>query len=48
MTEEAKALTRRTAVSALVVLLALLLLRSLLPWVVTAVLLWWLWRTLSR
>lgn len=48
MTEEAKALTRRTAVSLALVLLTLLLFRALLPWLIAALLLWWLWRVLSR
>lgn len=48
MTDEAKALTRRTAVSALVVLAVLLVLRPLLPWVLVAVAAWWLWKALSR
>lgn len=48
MTEEAKALTRRTAVSVALVLLTLLLFRALLPWLIAALLLWWLWRALSR
>lgn len=48
MSEEAKALTRRTAVSAAVVLLALLLFRGLLPWVLLALIAWWLWKTLRR
>ncbi len=48
MTDEAKALTRRAAVSALVVLAVLLLFRGLLPWVLVAVAAWWIWKTLSR
>jgi hypothetical protein len=40
MTEEAKAFTKRTAVSALVVLLVLLIFRSLVPWVVVALVAW--------
>ncbi len=44
MTDEAKALTRRTVVSAAV----LLLFRGLLPWVVVAVVAWWAWKALSR
>ena len=48
MTEEAKALTKRTAVSALVVLLVLLVFRSLLPWVLLGVAAWWIWKALSR
>jgi hypothetical protein len=48
MTDEAKALTRRSAVSALVVLVVLLLFRSLLPWVFAALAAWWLWKALQR
>ncbi len=48
MTDEAKALTKRVAVSALVLLGAIVLLRSLLPWVVVAVVAWWIWRALRR
>ena len=48
MTDDAKALTKRVAVSALVVFGALLLLRALLPWVILAVVLWWIWRGVSR
>jgi hypothetical protein len=48
MTDEAKALTRRSAVSALVVLVVLLLFRSLLPWVFAALAVWWLWKALQR
>jgi hypothetical protein len=48
MTDEAKALTKRVAVSALVLLGAIVLLRSLLPWVVVAVLAWWIWKALRR
>lgn len=48
MTDEAKALTRRTAVSALVVLAVLLVFRALLPWVLVTVAAWWLWKALSR
>jgi hypothetical protein len=48
MTDEAKALTRRTAISAGVVLLVLLLVRPLLPWAVLALVVWWIWRALRR
>ena len=48
ITDDAKALTKRVAVSALVVFGALLLLRALLPWVILAVVLWWIWRGVSR
>ena len=43
MTDEAKALTKRTAVSAGVVLLVLLVFRALLPWALLAVVGWWIW-----
>lgn len=48
MTDQAKALAKRTAVSALVVLLVLLIFRALLPWVLVAVVGWWIWRTVSK
>lgn len=48
MTDEAKALTKRTAVTAGVVLLVLLVFRALLPWVLLAVVGWWIWRALSK
>jgi hypothetical protein len=48
MTDEAKAITKRTAVSALVVLVSLVLLRALLPWVVIAVIAWWIWKVVSK
>ena len=47
MTDEAKALTKGTAVSAGVVLLVLLEFRALLPWVLLAVVGWWIWRAVS-
>ena len=48
MTDEAKSLSKRVAVSAVVVLGALLLLRALLPWVILAVVLWWIWKGIAR
>jgi hypothetical protein len=48
MTDEAKALTKRTAVSALVVLVVLLVFRALLPWVFVALVAWWVWKALSK
>jgi hypothetical protein len=47
MTDEAKALTKRTAISALVVMLVLLVFRALVPWVVVAVVAWWVWKTVK-
>jgi hypothetical protein len=48
MTPEAKALTRRLAVSAGVILLALLLVRSLIPWLLLGLAAWWIWRVVRR
>jgi hypothetical protein len=48
MTDEAKALTKRTAVSALVVLFVLLVFRALVPWVLVAVVAWWMWKAVRR
>jgi hypothetical protein len=48
MTDEAKALTKRTAVSALVVLLGLMVFRALVPWVLAAVVAWWIWKAVSK
>ena len=48
MTDEAKALTKRTAVTALMVLAALLVFRALLPWIVLALVAWWLWKALRN
>jgi hypothetical protein len=48
MTDEAKALTKRTAVTALVVLLVLVVFRALVPWVLVAVVAWWIWKAVSK
>ena len=48
MTDEAKALTRRSAVTAGVVLLVLLVFRALVPWVLLAVIGWWIWRAVRK
>jgi hypothetical protein len=48
MTDEAKALTKRTAITVGVLLVALLVLRALLPWVLLAVVGWWIWRAVSK
>jgi hypothetical protein len=48
MTDEAKALTKRTAVTAGVVLFVLLVFRALLPWALLAVVGWWIWRAISK
>lgn len=48
MTDDAKALARRSAVSAAVVLVALLLFRGLLPWVALGLAAWWIWKAVNR
>ena len=46
MTDEAKALTKRSAVSAGLVLLVLLVFRPLLLWAIVGIAAWWLWKAL--
>ena len=48
MSDEAKALTKRTAVSLMVVLLVAVVIRALLPWVLLGLVIWWLWRALNK
>ena len=48
MTDEAKAITKRMAVSALVLLLAFWLVRALIPWVIVATCGYWAYRWLAK
>ena len=48
MTPEAKALTRKVGISAAVLVLGLVLLRSLLPWMILALLIWWVLSAIRR
>lgn len=48
MTEQSKALVKRTAISVGVVVLVALILRPLLPWVMLVLLLWLAWKLLGR
>ena len=48
LTDESKALVKRTAVSVVVLFLAALLLRALLPWVLLALILWFGWSWMRR
>jgi len=48
MTDEAKALTKRTAVSVGVVLVGVLLLRALLPWLLLGLVAYWIWTVVSK
>lgn len=44
MTPQAKAITRRMAISAAVLVLGFVLIRSLLPVLVLGLVIWWIWR----
>jgi len=48
MTPEAKDLTRKVGISAAVLVLGLVLLRSLLPWMILALLIWWVLSAIRR
>jgi uncharacterized membrane protein YqjE len=48
MSDEAKALTKRTAVSLLVVLLVAVVFRALLLWALLGLAVWWIWRAINR
>ena len=48
MSDEAKALTKRTAVSLLVVLLVAVVFRALLPWELLGLAIWWIWRAINK
>ena len=48
MTDESKALVKRGAVSLLLVFVAVIVLRALLPWVLLAVIAWFVWTWIAR
>lgn len=48
MTNEAKALTKRIAVTALVLLLAFWIVKALIPWVLVAICGYWAYRWLAK
>ncbi|MDA0717229.1 MAG: hypothetical protein O2839_03290 [Cyanobacteria bacterium] len=48
MNDEAKALAKRTAVSLLVVLLMAVAFRSLLPWALLGLVIWWIWKEFNK
>ncbi len=48
MTDESKALVKRGAVSLLVVFVAVVVLRSLLPWVLLGLIAWLFWSWVRR
>ena len=48
MTDQSKALVTRSVISVGVLLLAALVLRALLPWVLLALILWVVWQGMAR
>jgi len=48
MTDGAKALTKRAAVSVGLVLVVVVLFRALLPWMLLALVAYWLWKVVSK
>ena len=48
MTDDSKALVKRGVVSLLVVFLAVVVLRALLPWVLLGVIVWFVWAWVAR
>ena len=48
MTDDSKALVKRGAVSLLVVFVAVIVLRALLPWVLFGVIAWFVWSWVTR
>ena len=48
MTDDSKALVKRGAVSLLMVFLAVVVLRALLPWVLLGVIVWFVWSWVAR
>jgi len=48
MTDDSKALVKRGAVSLLVVCVAVIVLRALLPWVLLGVIAWFVWSWVAR
>ena len=48
MTDEAKVITKRIAVSAVVLLLAVWIVRALIPWVIVAICGYWVYKWLAK
>lgn len=48
MTDQSKALVKRTAVSALILFLVLVVFRTLVPWVLGGLLCWWIWKAVNK
>ncbi|WP_288916767.1 hypothetical protein [uncultured Synechococcus sp.] len=48
MTEESKALAKRLAISGAILVISLIIVRALLPWVLAALAVWWLWKLVKK
>ncbi|WP_295456551.1 hypothetical protein [Synechococcus sp. UW140] len=48
MSDDAKAITKCTAISAVAVVLALLIFRGLLPWIFGGLVAWWVWKAINK
>jgi hypothetical protein len=48
MTDESKALTKRLAISGAILVISLIVVRALLPWVIAALVVWWLWKLVIK
>lgn len=48
MTDQSKALVTRSVISVGVLLLAVLVLRALVPWVLLALIVWLVWQVMAR
>ncbi len=48
MTDDGKALVKRGAISLLIVFVAVVVLRALLPWVLLGVIVWFVWTWVAR
>jgi hypothetical protein len=48
MTDESKALAKRLAISGAILVISLIVVRTLLPWVIAALVVWWLWKLVIK
>ena len=48
MTDDSKALVKRGTISLLIVFVAVVVLRALLPWVLLGVIVWFVWTWVAR
>ncbi len=48
MTDESKALFKRLAISGVILVFSLIIVRTLLFWVITALTVWWLWKLIKK